>query len=216
MNVCILDGHVGREPKVRSFPNSDRVAEFSLATNESWRDRTTGEKKVKTDWHRIAVYSSGDSRLVDRVEKYITKGTRVRIMGRASTRNIITSKGEKVPLTYFEVRRADGIELITPARAHADTSLAEATPAVVSETAVAVVPPVDLAPPVPAVAPSPAAPVAIAPSAPPAASPQPIATPPVEKPAAAPPADDVFAGADGEDFPFSEDDLLNEAGFSLE
>ncbi len=75
--------NVGNDPEIRTFPNGNRVANFSVATSESWRDRETGEKKVKTEWHRVAVLSKG---LIGIVEKYVKKGSRLYLEGTLKTR----------------------------------------------------------------------------------------------------------------------------------
>jgi single-strand DNA-binding protein len=83
VNKVILIGNLGKDPEVKSFANGGRVANFTIATSESWNDRATGERKEKTEWHNIAVNSDG---LVKVVENYLRKGSKVYVEGQLQTR----------------------------------------------------------------------------------------------------------------------------------
>lgn len=83
VNKVILVGNVGNDPEVRSFNNGGKVANLSIATSESWRDKSSGEKREKTEWHRVAIFNDG---LVGIVERYVKKGTKVYIEGKLQTR----------------------------------------------------------------------------------------------------------------------------------
>lgn len=83
VNKVILIGNVGKDPEVRSFNNGGKVANFTLATSETWKDRNTGERREKTDWHNIAVFNEG---LVGIVERYVKKGSKLYIEGALKTR----------------------------------------------------------------------------------------------------------------------------------
>ncbi len=83
VNKVILVGNVGSDPEIRSFNNGGKVANFSLATSENWRDKQSGERKEKTEWHRVAIFNDG---LVNIVEKYIKKGSKLYIEGKLQTR----------------------------------------------------------------------------------------------------------------------------------
>lgn len=83
LNCVTLIGNVGKAPELRSFQNGNRCATFSIATGESWKDKQTGEKKEKVQWHNIAVF---EERLVDLVEKYVNKGDKLYIEGQLETR----------------------------------------------------------------------------------------------------------------------------------
>ncbi len=83
VNKVILFGNVGSDPEIRSFNNGGKVANFSLATSESWRDKQSGEKREKTEWHRIAIFQEG---LVGVVERYVKKGSKLYIEGKLQTR----------------------------------------------------------------------------------------------------------------------------------
>lgn len=83
VNKVILVGNVGNDPEIRSFNNGGKVANFSLATSENWRDKQSGEKKEKTEWHRVAVFNDG---LVGVIERYVKKGSKLYIEGKLQTR----------------------------------------------------------------------------------------------------------------------------------
>ncbi len=83
VNKVILVGNLGKDPEVRAFPNGGRVANFSIATSESWKDKATGERKERTEWHRISILNDA---LVGIAEKYLKKGSKVYIEGQLETR----------------------------------------------------------------------------------------------------------------------------------
>jgi len=83
VNKVILVGNLGKDPEIRSFPNGGRVANFSIATSESWKDKSTGERKERTEWHRISVTNDA---LVGVVERFLKKGSKVYIEGQLETR----------------------------------------------------------------------------------------------------------------------------------
>ena len=83
VNKVILVGNLGKDPEIRTFPNGGRVANFSIATSESWKDKATGERKERTEWHRISVLNDA---LVGIVEKYVKKGAKLYIEGQLETR----------------------------------------------------------------------------------------------------------------------------------
>ena len=83
VNKVILIGNLGKDPEIKSFQNGGRIANFSIATSESWKDRATGEKKERTEWHNISVNSDG---LVGVVERFLKKGSKVYIEGQLRTR----------------------------------------------------------------------------------------------------------------------------------
>lgn len=86
VNKVILEGYVGREPAIKTTNAGERVAQFSLATNESWTDKATGERRQITDWHQVVVFGP----VVDIVEKYVRKGTRLFIEAKLRTRSYET------------------------------------------------------------------------------------------------------------------------------
>ncbi|MDB2438214.1 single-stranded DNA-binding protein [Hellea sp.] len=83
VNKVILIGNLGKDPEIRTFGNGGKVANFSVATSESWRDKQSGERKEKTEWTNVAIFNDG---LVGIVEKYVKKGSKVYIEGKLQTR----------------------------------------------------------------------------------------------------------------------------------
>ena len=83
LNKVLLIGRLGADPEVKQMVNGKSVARLSLATSQSWKDKSTGEKKEKTEWHRIVVFNEG---LVNVVQQYLKKGAQVYIEGQLSTR----------------------------------------------------------------------------------------------------------------------------------
>jgi len=91
VNKVILIGNIGRDPEIRSTQGGTRLANLSLATSESWKDKQTGEKREKTEWHRIVVWNEP---LVDVIEKYVSKGSKIYIEGQLETRKWQDQSGE--------------------------------------------------------------------------------------------------------------------------
>ena len=83
VNKVILVGNLGRDPEIRSMPNGDRIANLSIATSETWRDKSSGERKEKTEWHTVVVFNEG---LCKVVEQYVKKGAKLYIEGQLQTR----------------------------------------------------------------------------------------------------------------------------------
>lgn len=90
INKVILVGNVGKDPEIRTMSNGNEVATFSLATTDVWKDKTTHERKEKTEWHKIVVYSSG---LANIVKLYVKKGTKVYLEGSLQTRKWVGNDG---------------------------------------------------------------------------------------------------------------------------
>jgi single-strand DNA-binding protein len=83
VNKVILVGNLGRDPESRSFQNGGKVVNLRIATSESWKDRNSGERKEKTEWHSVAIFSEG---LANVAEKYLRKGSKVYLEGQLQTR----------------------------------------------------------------------------------------------------------------------------------
>jgi len=83
VNKVILVGNLGRDPESRSFQNGGKVVNLRIATSESWKDRNTGERKEKTEWHSVAIFSEG---LANVAERYLRKGSKVYLEGQLQTR----------------------------------------------------------------------------------------------------------------------------------
>ena len=83
VNKVILVGNLGRDPEIRNTQDGTKVASFSIATSEAWKDKQTGERKERTEWHRISIFNE---RLVELAEKYLRKGSKVYVEGGLQTR----------------------------------------------------------------------------------------------------------------------------------
>ncbi len=83
MNRVTLVGNVGKDPESKSFSNGGKVVNFSIATSESWKDKQSGERKEKTEWHNVAVFQDG---LVGIIEQYVKKGSKLLVEGKLQTR----------------------------------------------------------------------------------------------------------------------------------
>ncbi|MCB2126436.1 MAG: single-stranded DNA-binding protein, partial [Rhodobacteraceae bacterium] len=83
VNKVILVGNLGRDPEVRSFPNGGKVCNLRIATSETWRDRNTGERKERTEWHSVAIFNENLAKIA---EQYLKKGSKVYIEGQLETR----------------------------------------------------------------------------------------------------------------------------------
>ena len=105
VNKVILVGNLGRDPEIRSMPNGDRIANLSIATSEQWRDRATGERKEKTEWHRVVIFNDN---IVKVVENYVKKGSTVYIEGALQTRKWTDQQGVEKYSTEIVVGKFKG------------------------------------------------------------------------------------------------------------
>ena len=92
LNKVFLIGRLGNDPDIKSTQNGKSVAILSLATSESWKDKNSGEKKEKTEWHRVVIFNEG---LVNVVQKYLKKGAQVYVEGQISTTKYTDSNGQE-------------------------------------------------------------------------------------------------------------------------
>lgn len=83
INKVIIIGNLGRDPEVRSFPNGGKVVNLRVATSETWKDKQTGERKERTEWHSVAIMNEGLAKIA---EQYLSKGSTVYIEGKLETR----------------------------------------------------------------------------------------------------------------------------------
>lgn len=90
VNKVILIGNLGRDPEVRNFQNGGKVCNLRIATSETWKDRNTGERREKTEWHSVAIFQEG---LVRIAEQYLRKGSKVYIEGQLQTRKYQAQDG---------------------------------------------------------------------------------------------------------------------------
>jgi single-strand DNA-binding protein len=91
VNKVILVGNLGRDPESRSFQNGGKVVNLRIATSESWKDRNSGERKEKTEWHSVAIFNEG---LANVAERYLRKGSKVYIEGQLQTRKWQDQQGQ--------------------------------------------------------------------------------------------------------------------------
>lgn len=105
VNKVILVGNLGKEPEVKSMQSGDRVASFPIATSERWKDKATGERKEKTEWHKVAIF---DERLVEIAEKYLRKGSKVYLEGQLQTRKWTDQNGQERYTTEIVLQRFRG------------------------------------------------------------------------------------------------------------
>ena len=83
LNKVLLIGRLGADPEIKQMVNGKSIARFSLATSQTWKDKNTGEKKEKTEWHRVVIFNEG---LVNVIQQYVKKGAQVYIEGQLKTR----------------------------------------------------------------------------------------------------------------------------------
>jgi len=91
INKVTLIGHLGKDPESRTFQNGGKVVNFSIATSETWKDKTSGERKEKTEWHNISVLNDG---LAGVAERYLKKGSKVYVEGAMKTRKWQDQSGQ--------------------------------------------------------------------------------------------------------------------------
>ncbi len=92
VNKVILVGNLGADPDVRTFQNGGKVCNLSVATSENWKDRNTGERRERTEWHRVAIFNEG---LVRVAEQYLKKGSKVYLEGQLQTRKWQDQSGQE-------------------------------------------------------------------------------------------------------------------------
>lgn len=105
VNKVILVGNLGRDPEIRSTNDGTKIANLSLATSESWRDRNSGERRERTEWHRVVIFND---RLVDVVEKYLSKGSKIYVEGQLQTRKWTDRDGQDRYTTEVVLQRFRG------------------------------------------------------------------------------------------------------------
>ncbi|HXV25248.1 MAG TPA: single-stranded DNA-binding protein [Alphaproteobacteria bacterium] len=105
VNKVILIGNLGRDPEIRTLQDGARVANLSLATSESWRDKASGERRERTEWHRVVIFND---RLVDVVERFLKKGSKVYVEGQLQTRKWTDQSGQEKYTTEVVLQRFRG------------------------------------------------------------------------------------------------------------
>tara|TARA_Y100001935_G_C17284708_1_gene499645 strand:+ start:976 stop:1437 length:462 start_codon:yes stop_codon:yes gene_type:complete len=105
VNKVIIMGNLGKDPEIRNFPNGGRVCNFSVATSESWRDKNSGEKQERTQWHNISILSEP---LVNIAERFLKKGSKVYLEGQLETRKWQDNSGSDRYSTEIVLRPYKG------------------------------------------------------------------------------------------------------------
>ncbi|NPD70278.1 single-stranded DNA-binding protein (plasmid) [Lichenicola cladoniae] len=105
VNKVILVGNLGKDPEVRNAQNGSKIVTFTLATSESWNDKASGERKEKTEWHRIVIFND---RIADVAERFLTKGRKVYIEGSLQTRKWTDQSGQDKYTTEIVIDRFRG------------------------------------------------------------------------------------------------------------
>ena len=105
VNKVILVGNLGKDPEIRTLNSGDRVANLRIATSETWRDKATGERKEKTEWHQVVIFNDG---IVKVAENYLKKGSTVYIEGSLQTRKYTDAQGVEKYSTEIVLQRFNG------------------------------------------------------------------------------------------------------------
>ncbi|PVZ84160.1 single-stranded DNA-binding protein [Serratia sp. S1B] len=108
VNKVILVGYVGQDPEIRYMPNGGAVANLSLATSDNWRDKTTGEQKEKTEWHRVVIYG----KLAEIAGEYVHKGAQIYIEGQLKTRSWVDDNNVTHYVTEIIVSQNGNMQML--------------------------------------------------------------------------------------------------------
>lgn len=106
VNMVILIGNLGRDPEVRTFQNGGKIVTLRIATSESWRDKDTGEKKERTEWHTVSIQNEGLAKVA---EQYLRKGSKVYVQGQLETRKWQDQSGADRYSTEITLRPYRGV-----------------------------------------------------------------------------------------------------------
>lgn len=105
LNRVTLLGNVGQDPDIRSTQAGNKIANLSIATTEMWKDKGTGERKERTEWHRVSIYNQG---LIGVIEKYVTKGSKLYVEGSLQTRKYTPKEGADRTITEIVIGPFNG------------------------------------------------------------------------------------------------------------
>lgn len=114
LNKVVLIGNLGRDPEIRSTNDGKEIATFSVATSDNWKDKVTGEKKEKTEWHRVVVFNDG---LVRVIKNYVKKGTKLYIEGQLQTRKWIDNENQERYTTEVVLQNFNSTLILLDSRA---------------------------------------------------------------------------------------------------
>ena len=113
VNKVIIIGNLGRDPEVRSFANGGKVCNLRIATSDTWRDKNTGERREKTEWHSVAIFQEG---LVRVAEQYLKKGSKIYLEGKLQTRKWQDQSGQDRYSTEVVLQGYDGTMVMLDGR----------------------------------------------------------------------------------------------------
>jgi len=119
VNKVILIGNLGNDPDIRSMQDGRKVANLSIATSESWRDKNSGERREKTEWHRVVVFSDG---LIRVIEQYLRKGSKVYVEGALQTRKWTDQSGQDKYTTEVVLQNYGGTLTMLDGRSGGDNA----------------------------------------------------------------------------------------------
>ncbi len=123
VNKVILVGNLGRDPEIRNTQDGAKIASFSVATSETWKDKQTGERKDRTEWHRVAIFNE---RLTELAEKYLRKGSKVYLEGSLQTRKWTDTNNVERYTTEVVISRFRGELTMLDSRSSSGESHVEA------------------------------------------------------------------------------------------
>jgi single-strand DNA-binding protein len=117
VNKVILVGNVGKDPDIRRLNSGEPVASFSVATSESWRDKASGERRERTEWHNVVVFNEN---LVKVIEQYVKKGAKIYLEGQLQTRDYTDKDGNQRKTTEVVLQRYRGELTLLDSRGRGD------------------------------------------------------------------------------------------------
>jgi single-strand DNA-binding protein len=123
LNKVQLIGNLGKDPDIRATQSGDKIANLSLATSESWKDKQSGERRERTEWHRVVIFNP---HLAEVAEKYLAKGSKVYVEGQLQTRKWTDQQGVEKYTTEIVLQKFGGAILILSGGKQADGSQAQA------------------------------------------------------------------------------------------
>jgi single-strand DNA-binding protein len=113
VNKVIIIGNLGADPEVRTFQNGGKVCNLRIATSENWKDKNTGERREKTEWHTVAIFQEGIARIA---EQYLRKGSKIYIEGKLQTRKWQDQSGQDRYSTEVVLNGYDGVMTMLDSR----------------------------------------------------------------------------------------------------
>ena len=122
LNKVILIGNVGKDPEIRSTQQGKEIATLTIATSESWKDRNTGEKIEKTEWHRVVVFSEG---IVNIIKNYVKKGTKLYVEGALQTRKWTDNNNQERYTTEIVLQQYNSNIILLSGKGDTGSNLSE-------------------------------------------------------------------------------------------